>query len=65
MEIEEAQEKIQNGMIGVFPTETAYGIAADALNEDAVEKVYAAKQRPKTKPLTVICSSLEQVEDHA
>jgi L-threonylcarbamoyladenylate synthase len=65
MEIEEAREKIQRGEIGVFPTETAYGIAADALNEEAVEKVYAAKQRPKSKPLTVICSSLDQVEEHA
>ncbi|MFB6147304.1 MAG: L-threonylcarbamoyladenylate synthase, partial [Candidatus Nanohaloarchaea archaeon] len=49
----------------VFPTETAYGIAADALNEDAVEKVYEAKQRPREKKLTVIVDSLETAEEHA
>lgn len=65
MKLEEAREKISQGKIGVFPTETAYGIAADALNEEAVEKVYGAKQRPKSKPLTTICYDLEQVEDHA
>jgi L-threonylcarbamoyladenylate synthase len=65
MKLEDAREKISQGEIGVFPTETAYGVAADALNEEAVEKVYGAKQRPRDKPLTVICSSLEQVERHA
>ena len=65
MEVADAREELQEGKIGVFPTETAYGIAADALNEEAVEKVYEAKQRPRSKPLTVICSSLEQLEKHA
>ena len=65
MEIKEARKQIQDGKIGVYPTETAYGIAADALNEGAVEKVYDVKQRPKSKPLTAICHDLEQVEAHA
>ncbi|MFB6145394.1 MAG: L-threonylcarbamoyladenylate synthase, partial [Candidatus Nanohaloarchaea archaeon] len=56
---------IDEGGIVVFPTETAYGIASDALNEEALEKVYKAKNRPKSKPLTVICSSLEQLEKYA
>lgn len=63
--LNKAREKINEGKIGVFPTETAYGIAADALNEEAVEKVYRAKERPKSKPLTTICHDLEQVEKHA
>jgi L-threonylcarbamoyladenylate synthase len=65
MDIETAREQIQNGKTGVFPTETAYGIAANALNEEAVEKVYEAKQRPKSKPLTTICYNMNQVEEHA
>ena len=65
MKSEGARKKIQNGKIGIYPTETAYGIAADALNVEAVEKVYEAKQRPKAKPLTAICHDLEQVERHA
>ena len=65
MEIEKAREQIQNGKIGVYPTETAYGVAADALNREAVEKVYKVKDRPKSKPLTTICFDLEHVEKHA
>lgn len=64
-EIEKARKVIDEGGIVVFPTETAYGIASDALNEEALEKVYKAKNRPKSKPLTVICSSLEQLEKYA
>jgi L-threonylcarbamoyladenylate synthase len=65
VDLKEAREKIIDGKIGVYPTETAYGIAADALNEEAIEKVYEAKRRPKSKHLTVICYDLEQVERHA
>lgn len=64
-QIEEALRVIAQEDLVVFPTETAYGIAADALNEEAVERVYEAKQRPRSKGLTVICSDLEQVERYA
>jgi L-threonylcarbamoyladenylate synthase len=63
--IEEARKVLENGGIIVYPTETAYGVGVTALDENAVEKVYEVKNRPKSKPLTVICSSLEQVERHA
>lgn len=63
-EIEEASDVIEEGGLVIFPTETAYGLAADALNPDAVEKVYEAKQRPREKGLTVIVSSLEQAEKY-
>lgn len=62
-EIEEAKEVIENGGLVVFPTETAYGIAADATNPFAVEKVYEAKERPKSKGLTTIVDSLETAEE--
>jgi len=65
MEIEEAKEKIDKGGIVIFPTETAYGIASDALNEDALDKVYEVKQRPRSKGLTVIVDSLETAERYA
>lgn len=64
-DIEEAQKELKKGGIVVFPTETAYGIAADALNEEAVEKVYEAKNRPREKKLTVIVDSLEAAEEYA
>lgn len=63
--VEEARRVLSYGGLVVYPTETAYGIGCDTLNPDAVESVYEAKQRPREKGLTVICSSLKQVENHA
>lgn len=64
-QVEEAKEVLGNGGIVIFPTETAYGIAADATNPEAVEKVYELKERPREKGLTTIASSLSQVEEYA
>lgn len=63
--IEEAKQIIDDGGIVVFPTETAYGLASDALDPDAIEKVYKAKQRPRSKGLTVIVDSLEDAEKYS
>lgn len=63
-EIEKAKKVIENGGLVIFPTETAYGIAADATNAFAVEKVYDAKERPKSKGLTTIVDSLETAEKY-
>jgi len=64
-ELKAVKEKLKEGGIVVFPTETAYGVAADALNQEAVDKVYEAKQRPYEKGLTVIVDSLETAEEYA
>jgi L-threonylcarbamoyladenylate synthase len=64
-QVEEAKKMIEEGGIVVFPTETAYGIAADATDPEAVEKVYVAKQRPRSKGLTAIIDSLEAAEWYA
>ena len=64
-EIEEAREVIENGGAVIFPTETAYGIAVDATNPESVNKVYKVKDRPRSKGLTTIVSSLGQAEKHA
>ena len=64
-QIKEAKEKLEKGGIIVFPTETAYGIAVDALNPDAVEKVYEVKRRPRDKGLTTIVDSLETAQKYA
>jgi len=64
-QIEEAKESLEEEKIVAFPTETAYGIAADALNEEIVEKVYIAKNRPRDKGLTVIVDSLQTAEKYA
>ncbi|MGN1166329.1 MAG: L-threonylcarbamoyladenylate synthase [Lachnospiraceae bacterium] len=51
--IEKAGEILKNGGLVAFPTETVYGLGADALNESAAEKIYAAKGRPSDNPLIV------------
>ena len=64
-QIEEAKKVIEDGGLVVFPTETAYGIAADATSSEAVEKVYEAKERPRSKGLTAIVEDLETAEKYA
>jgi L-threonylcarbamoyladenylate synthase len=50
------------GLVG-FPTETVYGIGADATNDDAVARLFDAKQRPRFNPLIVHVGSLLEAED--
>lgn len=49
--IKEAAEAIKQGKLVLFPTETVYGIGANALNEEAVKKIYIAKGRASDNPL--------------
>lgn len=60
-DIETAAEILRNGGIVAIPTETVYGLAADAFNEDAVKKIFVAKGRPQDNPLIVHISSFEQI----
>lgn len=53
----EAANVIKNGGIVAFPTETVYGLGADALNPLAVEKIFKAKGRPQDNPLIVHVSN--------
>ena len=47
----EAAEILRAGGLVAFPTETVYGLGANALNEEAAKKIYAAKGRPSDNPL--------------
>src|SRR5690242_5910722 len=51
--IEEAAEILRRGGLVAFPTETVYGLGANALNADAVQRIYSAKGRPSFNPLIV------------
>lgn len=53
---------IKKGEIVAFPTETVYGLGANALCPDSVKKIYAAKGRPSDNPLIVHIASPEQVD---
>ncbi|CFX02674.1 tRNA threonylcarbamoyladenosine biosynthesis protein SUA5 [Syntrophomonas zehnderi OL-4] len=60
--INQAAGYIRTGELLAFPTETVYGLGADALNAGAVEKIFIAKGRPADHPLLIHVSRVEQVE---
>ena len=60
-----AAQALLNGDIVVFPTETVYGVAADALNDDALQRLVSLKHRPEHKPFPVMVSDLAMAEQFA
>lgn len=60
--LKEPAEIIKNGGIVVFPTETVYGIGTNALNANAVRKLYEIKKRPLDKPISLLVSNMEMIE---
>ena len=59
--LEQAGEILKQGGLVAFPTETVYGLGANALNEDAAKKTYAAKGRPSDNPLIVHIADVEDL----
>jgi len=64
-EISAAAKLLSEGRLVAFPTETVYGLGADATNVDAVKQVYLAKGRPSDNPLIVHVADVETVERFA
>jgi L-threonylcarbamoyladenylate synthase len=65
LEIERAAELIRAGRLVAFPTETVYGLGANALDPEAVARIFAAKGRPRTSPLIVHVDSIEMARSLA
>ena len=63
--LEQAIAKLKNGEVVAIPTETVYGLAADASNDEALRQVYAIKQRPADNPLIVHIADASFVNDWA
>lgn len=63
--MEKAVSLINSGELVAFPTETVYGLGADAWNPSAVKKIFELKQRPADNPLIVHIASLDMVEQFA
>ena len=61
-DLERAGAIIRDGGLVAFPTETVYGLGADALNEEAVRSVYAAKGRPSDNPMIVHIADARELE---
>jgi len=60
-----AAKALKDGHLVAFPTETVYGLGADATNKNAVRQVYAVKRRPTGHPLIVHISSINQISKWA
>jgi L-threonylcarbamoyladenylate synthase len=61
-QIDDAAIALQRGQLVAFPTETVYGLGADAANPTAVARIYEAKQRPTNHPLIIHVSSVDQMD---
>ena len=64
-EILEAGRILRNGGLVVFPTETVYGLGADAFNSEGAARIYNAKGRPSDNPLIVHIAALSSLEEAA
>jgi L-threonylcarbamoyladenylate synthase len=61
-DVVQAAALLRNGQLCAFPTETVYGLGADATNADAVLAIYETKGRPRFNPLIVHCADLTMAE---
>jgi L-threonylcarbamoyladenylate synthase len=60
--LRQSAEKLRQGNLVAFPTETVYGIGADAMNKDAVARMYQVKNRPASHPVIVHIAELNDVD---
>ncbi len=61
MDIDKLEKVIKNGGLAIIPTDTVYGIIADATNDNAIRKVFDAKKRTYDKPLIIMISDLDML----
>lgn len=63
--VREAARLLRAGKLVAFPTETVYGLGADATNDQAVADIFAAKERPRFNPLIVHVANLAHAEEYS
>jgi L-threonylcarbamoyladenylate synthase len=63
VDLQQAISLLKSGQVVAIPTETVYGLAADASNDAALRQIYAIKQRPMDNPLIVHLASADQVHN--
>lgn len=63
-DIEKAQKLLEEGSVVAIPTETVYGLAANALNPEAVIQIFKIKQRPAFDPLIIHTNDLEKIHEY-
>ncbi len=63
--LERAAAAIRSGEAVVYPTETVYGLGADALSESAIERVFELKDRPRDRPVSLAVPDVETIDRYA
>lgn len=62
MKKEEAIQILKDGGIGIFPTDTLYGVVGSALSKEAVDRIYGVKGRDENKPFIVLISAISDLK---
>jgi tRNA threonylcarbamoyl adenosine modification protein (Sua5/YciO/YrdC/YwlC family) len=58
-------EVLDKGGLIAYPTDTFYGIGCDLFNKKGIQRIYKLKNRPLTKPFSIICDSLKEISRYA
>ena len=64
-ELKNIANEIKNNKVVIFPTETVYGIGANGLTAEAIKKLFIAKKRPENKPINLLISNIDMIENVA
>jgi tRNA threonylcarbamoyl adenosine modification protein (Sua5/YciO/YrdC/YwlC family) len=64
-DIKRCASVLSSGGLVAFPTETVYGLGANLLNEEAIDRLYQVKKRPKNKPFTIHIAQKEKIDEFA
>ncbi len=62
--IAQVVDRLRQGAVICYPTDTVYGIGCDIYNQKAVKRIFQIKKRPKHKPFSFMCSSLKDVSTY-
>lgn len=62
--VEKAAEILKNGGIGIFPTDTAFGIGSRIDNEEAIRRLFTTRRRPETQATPVLVNSIEMAQKY-
>jgi len=63
--INRVSEVLDKGGLIAYPTDTFYGIGCDLFNKKGIQSIYKLKNRPLTKPFSIICDSLKEISRYA
>ena len=59
-----AKNLLSSGELVIFPTETVFGLGADATNDEAVKSIFKVKKRPRSNPIICHFKSIKQIEKY-